>query len=353
MTASLTESREHLQFGTWLVQQGRLSEADLQKALDSQRAEPGRLGEVLTRMNLMSETDVIRAVGEFLSIEYIDLDDYTIIDSDVSRRIPENIAKRLELIAISQEDDTVRVAMADPLNIVAIDTVTVKLKRQVKPLIAMPRKIRQAIEFVYHGVDVDQQQMKDIVDLQVQTDDPSKQSQEDAEFSADGITEADAQDAPVIRFVDLMLSHAIKSRASDIHIEPQEKSMNIRMRVDGILCDMVPPSRKMQQAVIARIKVLAEMDIAERRLPQDGRFRIRMGKDRSDIDVRVSVLPTIYGEKVVLRILDKASLNHSLDALGLEPEMLARFRRVLGLPHGIVVPTTGSAKAPLISALCE
>jgi type IV pilus assembly protein PilB len=356
MIASLTESREHLQFGTWLVQQGRLSAEDLQKALDSQRAESGRLGEVLIRLNLMSEVDVIKAVGEFLSIEYIDLDDYTIIDSDVSRKIPENIAKRLELIAISQEDDTVRVAMADPLNIVAIDTVTVKLKRQVKPLIALPRKIRQAIEFVYHGVDVDQQQMKDIVDLQVQTDDPSKKAQEEAEFSSEGMSEADAQDAPVIRFVDLMLSHAIKSRASDIHIEPQEKSMVIRMRVDGILCDMVPPGRKMQQAVIARIKVLAEMDIAERRLPQDGRFRIRMGKDRADIDVRVSVLPTIYGEKVVMRILDKGSLNHNLDALGLDPEMLTRFRRVLGLPHGIIVVTgpTGSGKSTtLYSALSE
>jgi type IV pilus assembly protein PilB len=198
--------------------------------------------------------------------------------------------------------------------------------------------------------------MKDIVDLQIQTEGPATQAQMDEESGSESLGEVNAQDAPVIRFVDLLLSHAIKSRASDIHIEPQEKSMNIRMRVDGILCEMVPPGRKMQAAVIARLKILAEMDIAERRLPQDGRFRIRMGKDRSDIDMRVSSLPTIYGEKIVMRILDKTAVNHSLDSMGLAPEMLAKFRRILQLPHGIIVVTgpTGSGKSTtLYSALNE
>jgi type IV pilus assembly protein PilB len=354
-TTTLLGNQNHILFGNWLIQQGLLSDIQLQQALESQQKSGGRLGELLTRMKFLPESDVTRAIGQFLSIDYIDLDDLTVIDFDIARKIPENIAKRLEVLALNQQDDHVLVAMADPQNIVAIDTLTIKLKRQVKPLIATPHKIRQAIEYVYHGGDADQQQMKDIVDLQIQTDEPIRKSSEEAEYNSDG-SEADAQDAPVIRFVDLVLSHAIKSRASDIHIEPQEKTMLMRMRVDGILCDMVPPARKMQPAVVARIKILAEMDIAEKRLPQDGRFRIRMGKDRADIDVRVSSLPTIYGEKIVMRILDRGAINHSLDSMGLDADMLARFRRVLQLPHGIIVVTgpTGSGKSTtLYSALNE
>jgi type IV pilus assembly protein PilB len=352
-TTTLTETREAIPFGEWLVEQGALKQEQIQQALETQQKEGGRLGEILLRLNLLSDTELIKLLGRFLAIESTDLEDLNVIDTDVARKIPENIAKRLELVALYQQDEHIVVAMADPLNIVAIDTITVKLKRQIKPVIAPPRKIKQVIDFVYHGGDMDQQRMKDIVDLQVQTEDLTQAKME--EEAGENITEADARDAPVIRFVDLMLSHAIKSRASDIHIEPQEKGMFIRMRVDGILCDMVPPGRKMQPAVIARLKILAEMNIAEKRLPQDGRFRIRTGKD-SDIDVRVSSLPTIYGEKIVMRILDKTAINHSLDALGLESDLLGKFRRILQFPHGIIVVTgpTGSGKSTtLYSALNE
>jgi type IV pilus assembly protein PilB len=355
-TTTFLRNEDRILFGNWLVEQGLLPESQLQQVLESQQKSGGRLGEILVRMNFLSEADATCAIGRFLSIDYIDLDDLTIIDFDIARKIPENIAKRLEILALNQKDDTVLVAMADPQNIVAIDTLTIKLKRQVKPLIAAPRKIRQAIEYVYHGGDSDQQRMKDLVDLEVQTSESASKASEEAEYTGDSSSEANAEDAPVIRFVDLMLSHAIKSRASDIHIEPQEKTMLMRMRVDGILCEMVPPARKMQPAVIARIKILAEMDIAEKRLPQDGRFRIRMGKERADIDMRVSSLPTIYGEKIVMRILDRGAINHSLDSMGLDAEMLARFRRVLQLPHGIIVVTgpTGSGKSTtLYSALNE
>ncbi len=346
--------REQLQFGDYLRRQGLLAEAQLHTALEAQRCEGGRLGDVLIRQGLLSDTDVIRALAEFLSMESSELEDFSAIDTDIARKIPENIAKRFELVVLRQDAAYVYVAMADPLNVVAIDTITVKLKRQVKPVVVSSRKIKQAIEYIYHGGDVDQQKMKDLVDLEVSTDDPDKTAANDSEYCGDGSSEADAQDAPVVRFVDLMLSHAIKSRASDIHIEPQEKGMIIRMRVDGILVDMVPPARKMQAAVIARLKILAEMDIAEKRLPQDGRFRIRMGKDRADIDVRASVLPTIYGEKVVMRILDKGSAKHTLEALGLEPHMLEKFKRILEQPHGIIIVTgpTGSGKSTtLYSAL--
>jgi type II secretory ATPase GspE/PulE/Tfp pilus assembly ATPase PilB-like protein len=168
----------------------------------------------------------------------------------------------------------------------------------------------------------------------------------------DVIGEDAANKAPVIRFVDLLMSQAVKCRASDIHIEPQEKSTVVRMRVDGILRDMVPPARKMQAAVIARIKIVARMDIAERRLPQDGRFKMKISGRA--IDVRVSTIPTIYGEKVVMRILDASAVKHDLDMLGLEPERLKELKTELTQPHGIIVVTgpTGSGKSTtLYSAL--
>jgi type II secretory ATPase GspE/PulE/Tfp pilus assembly ATPase PilB-like protein len=178
-----------------------------------------------------------------------------------------------------------------------------------------------------------------------------------ADIAEADITENDSGEeaagkAPVIKFVDLLLSHAVKSRASDIHIEPQDKSMTIRMRIDGILTEMVPPPRRMQAAILARVKILSQMNIAERRLPQDGRFKIKA--PGRDIDVRVSSIPTIYGEKIVMRILDSKAIDHNLDRLGFGPDMLAQFKEVLTQPHGIVIVTgpTGSGKSTtLYSAL--
>jgi len=243
--------------------------------------------------------------------------------------------------------------MADPLNVIAVDTVSVKLKKAIKIVLASESEIQRAIEYVYHGTDVEEQKLRDLVEFEISndTDDLTNRSPE-----ADISEAVDADDAPVIRFVDLMLSQAIKSRASDIHIEPQDKAMTIRMRVDGLLTDMVPPSRKMHAAVIARIKILSEMDIAERRLPQDGRFKIKRGQGKEDIDVRVSALPTIYGEKIVMRILDKTAVNHNLNNLGLEPALLSQFKATLQQPHGIIIVTgpTGSGKSTtLYSALNE
>jgi type IV pilus assembly protein PilB len=178
---------------------------------------------------------------------------------------------------------------------------------------------------------------------------------EDLELAARNALEAEvdseeATKAPVIRFVDLLLSQAVKSRASDVHIEPQENSMMIRMRIDGSLCNMVPPARKMQAAIITRIKILSDMDIAERRLPQDGRLKIKA--TGRDIDVRVSSIPTIYGEKIVMRILDTAAANRSLDQLGFDPKRLEELKTALEQPHGIIVVTgpTGSGKSTTLYA---
>jgi len=290
-----------LRFGEWLVDKGLLSHRKLTEALSEQQATGGRLGEVLRKLNMLDDEQVTQALAQYLSMESTQLDDVSKIDMRIARLVPESIAKRFCLIAVREIDDSIVIAIADPLNIVAMDTVRMNLKREIKAVIASEKEIRQTIEIIYHGSDVEEQRLRDLVEFEGDEDDEIAFESDDLALE-DVKSEEAASKAPVIRFVDLLLRQAIKSRASDIHIEPQEKTMSIRMRVDGILHEMVPPARKMQAAVIARIKILSDMDIAERRLPQDGRFKIRT-QGRA-IDMRVSVIPIIYGEKVVIRILD-------------------------------------------------
>jgi len=348
-TSNINKTKSDRLFGELLVSKGLLSREELAEVLNEQREQGGRLGEVLLRLKMLSDEDITLALAEHLSMEYIRLDDITKTDVNIARMLPEAVAKRFCLVAIGEDDDKVIVAMADPLNIIAIDTISLKIKRQIKVVISSAKEIRQAIEVIYHGSDVEEQQLRDIVDIEVGEDSEVKTIAEDSS-ETDAAGEAAATRAPVIRFVDLLLSQAVKSRASDIHIEPQEKSMMIRMRIDGILRDMVPPARKMQAAVIARIKILSDMDIAERRLPQDGRCKIRASG--RDIDVRVSTIPTIYGEKIVMRILDSAAASHDLDQLGFEPKRLEEFKTALSQPHGIIVVTgpTGSGKSTTLYA---
>jgi type IV pilus assembly protein PilB len=339
---SAPKTQTDLLFGELLVSKGLLTRPELVEALNDQRENGGRLGEVLLRLKKLKDEDITCALAEHLSIEYLRLDDVSKIDKNVARLLPENIVKRFCLVAVREEGDEIVIAMADPLNVIAIDTIRLKINRQIKVVISSPPEINQAIEVVYHGSDVEEQHLRDIVELEDNDVGITPIVEEEEE---DIGSEADASKAPVIRFVDLLLSQAVKSRASDIHIEPQEKSMTIRMRIDGVLCDMVPPARKMQAAIIARIKILAEMDIAERRLPQDGRLKLK-ASGRA-IDVRVSVIPTIYGEKVVMRILDAEAATHDLGKLGFEPQLLEELKTILTQPHGIIIVTgpTGSGKS--------
>ena len=332
----------NLLFGELLVAKGLLTRRGLIEALNDQREHGGRLGEVLLRLKMLCEEDVTHALAEYLSMEYVRLDDVSKIDMDIARTLPENISKRFCLVLIGETDDKIIVAMADPLNVIAIDTISLKMKRQIKAVISSHQEIRHAIEAIYHGSDIEEQKLRDIVEVEAGT---QEEALEANLAEADISNELAATKPPVIRFVDLLLSQAVKSRASDVHLEPQEKSMIVRMRIDGVLRDMVPPARKMQAAVTTRIKILSEMNIAERRMPQDGRFKIKTsGKD---IDVRVSVLPTIYGEKVVLRILDTSGTSHDVEQLGFEPKLLEEFKTILTQPHGIIIVTgpTGSGKS--------
>lgn len=351
--SNIAEVEANLPFGELLVSKGLLTHEELEKVLSEQRKEGGRLGEVLLRLEKLNHEDVTLALAEHLSLEYIRLDDsnkINKIDMDIARVLPEGIAKRFCLVAVGEADNKVVVVMADPLNVVAIDTITLKMKRQIKPAISSPREIRRAIELIYHGSDVEEQQLRNLVEGEIDEERSIEKDILSEELDTSG--EEDANKAPVIRFVDLLLSQAVKSRASDIHIEPQEKTTVVRMRIDGLLRDMVPPAKKMQAAVIARIKIISRMDIAERRLPQDGRFKVKTSG--RDIDVRVSVIPTIYGEKVVMRILDASAIKHDLAQLGLEPGLLEELKSMLARPHGIMIVTgpTGSGKSTtLYSAL--
>jgi type IV pilus assembly protein PilB len=338
--------KANLLFGESLVSKGLLTRRGLIEALNEQREHGGRLGEVLLRLKKLGEEDITHALADYLSMDYVRLDDISKIDMATARILPENISKRFCLIPIGEEDNHIIVAMADPLNVIAIDTIALKMKRQIKVVISSPVEIRHAIETIYHGSDVEEQQLRDIVEIEIGGQDDTLEAEGEAE------NEAEATKPPVIRFVDLLLSQAVKSRASDVHIEPQERSMIIRMRIDGVLRDMVPPARKMQAAVLTRIKILSEMNIAERRLPQDGRFKMKTSG--RDIDVRVSSIPTIYGEKIVLRILDTSSASHDIAELGFAPKLLEEFRTILAQPHGIIIVTgpTGSGKSTtLYSAL--
>jgi len=358
--AGVHETQTALPFGELLVSKGLLSRKELEKVLDEQRKKGGRLGENLLRLEKLNHEDVTLALAEHLSMEYIRLDDVSKIDMDIARMLPEGLAKRSCLVAIGEVDDKIVVAMADPLDVIAIDTVTLKTKRQIKLAISSPREIRRAIELIYHGSDVEEKQLRSLVEGEIGEvsgigeeggiEKEDVLSEEDDEPDISG--ESEANKAPVIRFVNLLLSQAVKSRASDIHIEPQEKKPVVRMRIDGVLRDMIPPAKKMQAAIIARIKIIARMDIAERRLPQDGRFKVKISG--RTIDVRVSVIPTIYGEKVVMRILDASAVKHDLALLGLEPGLLEEFKGMLARPHGIMIVTgpTGSGKSTtLYSAL--
>ncbi|HNS21611.1 MAG TPA: ATPase, T2SS/T4P/T4SS family [Sedimentisphaerales bacterium] len=350
-SSSVLESNGRHQFGELLVNKGMITQDELLGALDEQREKGGRIGEILIRRRILDDLTLSTVLAEHLCMEYIGLDDHSKIDLKVARGLPESIAKRFCLLALREEDGKLVTAMADPLDVVAIDTVMLKMQRPIKPVISAPGEIRRAIELIYHGSDIEERQLRDLVATENDADEEIAANIPAAEgFDGAGGGEEAANQAPVIRFVDLLLRQAVKNRASDIHIEPQADTTIVRIRVDGVLREVVPPPKRMHAAVIARIKILAQMNIAERRLPQDGRLRIRTSG--REIDVRVSTIPTIYGEKVVMRILDTAAVSHDLNRLGIEPDAMIELKSMLARPHGIIIVTgpTGSGKSTTLYA---
>jgi type IV pilus assembly protein PilB len=266
------------------------------------------------------------------------------IDPHIVRLIPREMARRFRLVAVAQENEALLVAMEDPLDVIATDTVAANTGFEIRPRAADPEQILAAIE-KYYGEAIDiEKSIQNIVDVEVEAG-----SKPDADTEQLSI---EPNDAPVIRLVNLVLLQAIEEGASDIHIEPREKDIAVRLRVDGVLRDILPPPKRMQWAITSRIKILSGLNIAERRLPQDGSCRVRVM--HRVVDIRVSIIPTIYGEKVVMRLLDKGNLKTNIEDLGFDEASLAMIREAIHLPHGMVLLTgpTGSGKTTtLYSAL--
>jgi type IV pilus assembly protein PilB len=320
-----------------LVKSKLISEDQLKKALAQQSTSGGRLGSNLVKLGYLTEEDITSFLSKQYGVPSINLAHFE-IDPSVIKLVPGEIAQKHMVVPINRKGSVLTVAMADPSNIFAIDDIKILSGFKVEPVVAAETSIRNAINKHYDSAGLVQDIMRNFDDREVAT----------VEEGDDGPDIGDLQkateDAPVVKLVNLILSDAIKKGASDIHIEPYEKSFRVRYRIDGILYDTMQPPMKLRAAIISRVKIMSQMDIAERRLPQDGRIKIRMGQ--KEIDFRVSTLPTLFGEKVVLRLLDKSGLNLDMSSLGFDPQALQIFEKSITAPYGMILVTgpTGSGK---------
>ena len=322
-----------------------VSQEQLDKALEIQRSKGGSLSRILTDQGFTTGKKIMAGLSEYLGLPPIDLGKIKIAPEIVSL-IPRQSAIFYQAIPISKIGKILTVAMADPLNILAIDDLAALTELDVQPVISTNKDIQAAIDTYYSPKAEIQEIIKDIPITEIEI-----QGEDDEEINlAEVMDQTDT--APVIRIVNLILYQGIKGKASDIHLEPFETKLRLRYRIDGVLYENTPPPKHMHAAITSRIKILSKMDIAERRKPQDGRFRIRL--ENKEIDFRVSILPTSFGEKVVLRILDKSSLSMELDKLGLGGRSADIFNRAIKNPYGLILLTgpTGSGKTTtLYSAL--
>ena len=336
-----------------LVDDGLLSRAQVEELIEQQKKEGTRLLKLITEKALVSDIDMAVSMGRVLNTPPINLSRIT-IPLELVELIPRDMAMNHKVLPVSRLGNKLFLAMADPLNVLAVDDVHRATKLDVTPLIAPEKAIMD--KFSHLGT-MGGGSMEDIIQDNAEVNE-DVESLEVAKESTDEVnldTLATAsEEAPVIKLANLILVQAIKDRASDIHIEPFEKQVRLRYRVDGALMDATPPPRNMHVPLISRLKIMSNLDIAERRLPQDGRMRVKMGG--RDIDLRVSVLPTVHGEKAVLRVLDKSNLSANIDQLGMDPDTFRTFRTAVDAPHGLILVTgpTGSGKTTtLYSALNE
>jgi type IV pilus assembly protein PilB len=286
--------------GDILVRENVITPADLQRAREDQRKNGGRLGEALVRLKCIKEEDLVAVLSKQYGIPPVDLESYE-VDPDVIRLISEELVHKYHLIPINRVGSTLIVAVEDPSNMFAIDDIKFLTGYNVEVVLASPSAVKNAIDKYYD-------QSATLLDVMsdFSLDDVEVISEED-DIDLKDLEQA-VDDAPVVKLVNLIMSSAIKKGASDIHIEPYEKSFRVRNRIDGVLYDEMKPPMKLKNAITSRVKIMASLDIAERRLPQDGRIKLKLGRGR-EMDFRVSVLPTLFGEKIVLRLLDKSNLQ--------------------------------------------
>lgn len=328
--------------GDLLIDLGLISENNLNAVLEKQKITKKKLGEILIEEKYLTEREFFEVLEFQLGVPYVDLDRFS-IESDAPKLITVNLAKRHTVIPVSIVDETLTLAMNDPLDLLAIDDVKLATKLEVKPVIAGKHAILDAIDFFYEKEDAE----KAIEEFRKEFDEGELEGMDEEMLN-------DINNAPVVRLINSIISQAVKLRASDIHIEPFEKKLKVRCRVDGDLIEVMRPSKAAHAAIVTRIKIMGKMDISERRKPQDGRMEKAI--DGRVVDMRISVLPTVFGEKVVIRILDRTSFMMTKEELGFTENNLTLFNQVMRNPNGIILITgpTGSGKSTtLYTVLAE
>jgi type IV pilus assembly protein PilB len=319
-----------------MIQEGLLTEVQLDAALRDQQRNGKPLGRILIESGAISESDLVRTLARQVGLEYVDLSGAT-IDGTVVGLISESVARRYQAIPIGWEDGRLVVAMADPSNVFALDDIRAMTGLDVKTVVATSSQIVDTIERFYR--------------LDTEVDDIAQEAADEATEGDDlaGMEEV-VEEAPIVKFVNLLITQAVSDRASDIHVEPTESDLRIRFRIDGVLHEVMRSPRSIQAGVISRLKVMADINIAERRIPQDGRIGVNVGGRA--IDLRVATLPTVHGETVVMRILDKGQALMRLEELGFLPEQLERFETSYTKPYGTILVTgpTGSGKSTTLYA---
>jgi type IV pilus assembly protein PilB len=338
-----------------LVEDGLLTAKQVEELLEQQKKGGTRLLKLILEKAYVSEQDMAVCMGRVLNTPPVNLSRIS-ISVEVADLLPRDVAQNHKIIPVSRLENKLFIAMADPLNVLALDDVRRITRLEVSPMIASEKAIIDKLT----SMDASKGgTMEDIIQDAQKND--NAEDADNLEVAKEAIEEvnldqlaASSEEAPVIKLANLILVQAIKDRASDIHIEPFERGLKLRYRVDGVLMEATPPPKQMQLALASRFKIMSSLDIAERRLPQDGRMRVRVsGKD---YDLRVSIMPTVHGEKIVLRVLDKSNLSASLDKLGLDPDTFQQVKTAVDAPHGLILVTgpTGSGKTTtLYSALNE
>ncbi|MGI6097046.1 MAG: GspE/PulE family protein [Dethiobacteria bacterium] len=315
----------HTRVGNYLMEAGVISKGQLNLALKEQRLTKKRLGQILVEKGFVTEEKFIETLEKLLGIPYVNLYSYD-IDPEVATSIPAFLARRHHVIPIQKQENKIILAMADPLNVIAIDDVAMSTGAEIETVISTEKSIDQAIDQFFGLKESMEETLQDRGTKMPEEDEAKKLEQR-----------AIVEEAPIVRVVNSIIHQAVSEGASDIHIEPLKKGLRIRMRIDGVLHELMKPPKDAQPLIISRIKIMAGMDIAERRLPQDGRFQVNVGF--KEINIRVSALPTIFGEKIVLRILDKERIVLPLGSLGFNSYNEKTYRRFIENTAGMVLVT--------------
>src|SRR5262252_2080971 len=320
-----------------------LTDEKLEEALATQAEKGGRLGEILVGLKTVSEEDVAKALAEQLDLPYLPRISADSVEPDLVKLVPINFAKQARILPLSLEGETVALAVADPLDTAVLDHARLLLQRNVSPHMALGSTIVDAINSVYDRAINEAEQL--VGEMEAQDLDTLAHELEEPT----DLLEAD-DEAPIIRLVNSLLFRAAKERASDIHIEPMERELIVRFRVDGVLQEIIKPPKRYQNSIVSRVKVMSQLNIAEKRLPQDGRIRIKLAG--RDIDIRLSTIPTSHGERIVMRLLDKTEVLLDLAEIGMSEDTLKQTDAIIRRSHGIILVTgpTGSGKTTTLYA---